>query len=102
MLFDDAFITAMTAQDIANVIQSFYDEGSENYFNLVVTDSSEHTQELWVRPRLEQLPQTLARGDQIIPCEIENGQAAEIIIPARWRDMMPALVILARRAGSES
>lgn len=98
MFFDDAFITAMNAQDVANAVQSFYDERDGSYFKLDITDSrQQHPQQLWVRPRRDQMPFTFANGQQVVKCEAQDGRAVDIIVPAHGREIVPALVILAQR-----
>lgn len=101
MFFDTAFITVMTAQDVANTLQSFYDAGTSEYFKLAITDANGHNhQELWVRPRLDQSPFGIADGNQVVNCETDDNREISIIVPGAHREHK-ATVILTREAGSD-
>ena len=95
---DECFITAMTAQEIANIVEKFYHEPPSKYFKLVITDVRERgRRKLWVRPRHDQEPFRIAGNSQIINCITDGGQEVTIIVPARNRELVPAEVRLAPR-----
>ena len=98
MFSQNAFVTEMNAQEVADAIQEFYRSTSEEqYFKLVIVDEARNfRRELWVRPMLTEAPHTLANGDQLVHCVSNCGNKLDIIVPAGMhREFMPATVILA-------
>lgn len=95
MLIDGAALTMSNAQDIANIIQSLYSSGSENYFELRYQQpqAAEETT-CWIRPLRDQAPYNLENRAQIIRCETDDGKLLSVVIPRRRREFLPALVIL--------
>lgn len=98
----DGFLTDRNAQDIANMVQLFYEErDSRSFFELPVSRLGER-RELWIRPHLSEAPVRLANGDQIVRCESNDGYQVDIIVPRRDREYVPATVVIATHPGARS
>ena len=97
MFSQNAFVSEMNAQEVADAIQEFYSSaGEELYFKLVIVDEArDFKRELWVRPQLTEPPHSLANGDQLVHCVSNCGNPVDIIVPGMHREYMPATVILA-------
>lgn len=99
MFIDNAFVTTMNAQEIANIINHYYHTGGRNYFKLQI-DTPRGTISHWVRPLLEATPYCLEDSAQIVRCETDEGQHLSLLIPRRDREYTPATAVFATSTGS--
>lgn len=98
MFIDNAFMTAMNAQDIANIIHHYYENGGQNYFKLQI-DTPEGVISHWVRPLLDSIPYCLEDSAQIVRCETDKGAHLSLLIPRRNREFTPATAVFATSTG---
>lgn len=96
----DDFITEMSAQEIANIIQDYFTrQDGKSFFKLALTRGTER-RTLWVRPNLRKQPFTLESDDQIVQCESSGGLRVDIHVPSKTREYQPATVVVAKHPGA--
>ena len=96
MFFSEVHLTKASGLEVASAINHFVQNEIDNkYFLIVVLDTKNNEEEIFIRPMFGQDFIPSVDGSQMIRCMAEDGRRIDVVIPpAEIRETRRALVAI--------